>query len=492
MRTASSSCLAVIVAVLAIPGAARAFTLWNDIRASALLPDQTVIIRVENPPVAGATQAVLYAQGGVQEVPLASVPDGPATYEARVPGPVSGPRGYGFRLLRPGNLDVMAVPLAPGATPAPADLTRLATDAAGDETSGRAHLDLVDCRLGTDGTRLQAALTNVSGGFPVSSGLTFFSYLLAIKDPAVPDPDVLFAMIHTVTAAGIIAPGLYRIEGTGVDDLVKIGEITVSVLAAQNTLLLSCALADLEADPAFQSWYDPVDPRLDVAGLSQRITLLGGAQETDRTPGGVWHLRQVRLESGPNTLPSLSDLAVPAPGSGGFVSVLYQDADGHCPVFAQLLLPDGEVFPLRPQSLDYAQPVVYRSDAGLAPLESGSAGTVTVRFSDNLDDVVTLTQAVSAAPLPAAVLRLEASPNPFNPATVLSFELAEPGPVTLAVYGIDGRLVATLAEGQHSQGRHEVTWDGTDARGQRVASGVWFARLTGADGIVTRKLALSK
>lgn len=492
MRTALNRLLVLSLIPLAVAADARAYTLWNDLRASALLPDQTVVVRVENPAAAGGAQTILYAQGGVQEAPLAPVADGPATFEARVPGPVSGPRGCGFRLLRPGLLDVMAVPLAAGSTPAPADLTRLAVDAAGDETSGRAHLDLVECRVGTDGVRLWAALTNVSGGFPVSSGLTFFSYLLGIKDPAVADPDTLFGMIHTVTAAGIIEPGLYRIDGTGVDDLVKLGPITATVLAAQNTLLLSCALADLEADPVFSRWYAAADPRLDVAGFSQRITLLGGPQETDRTPGGVWHLRRALLPAGANRLPALSGLVVPAPGSGGFVSVLYADEDGHCPVTAEVTFPGGEVYPLRPQTLDYGQPVVYRSDAGLAPLESGGAATVTVRFSDNLVDVVTLTQAVATAPVPAAAPRLQASPNPFNPATVLSFELAEPGPVTLAVYGIDGRLVATLAEGRYGQGRHEVAWDGADARGHRLASGVWFARLTGAGGAVTRKLVLNK
>lgn len=292
-----------MIAVMAGAGAAHAFTWWNELRASALLPDQTVTIRVENPPVAGATHSILYAQGGVQEAPLAAVADGPGTFEARVPGPVSGQRGYGFRLARPGALDVLPVPLAGGATPVLSDLTRLATDAIGDETSGRAHLDLTDCRIASNGTRLYAALSNVSGGFPVSSGLTFFSYLLGIKDPAVADPDTLFAMIHTVSAAGIIAPGLYQINGTGISDLVKIGEITATVLTGQNTLLLSCALADLEANPVFRRWYDPADPRVDAAAFSQRITLLGGAQETDRTPGGVWHLRRIWLDAGPNNLP---------------------------------------------------------------------------------------------------------------------------------------------------------------------------------------------
>ena len=92
------------------------------------------------------------------------------------------------------------------------------------------NLDLTECRIGRDGTRLYAALTNAGGGFPVNSGLTFFSYLLGINNPADSDPDTVFAMIHTITAAGIIAPGLYQINGTGIDDLVRIGDITATVL----------------------------------------------------------------------------------------------------------------------------------------------------------------------------------------------------------------------------------------------------------------------
>jgi hypothetical protein len=299
-------------------------------------------------------------------------------------------------------------------------------------------------------------------------------------------------MIHTVTAAGIIAPGLYQINGTGVTDLVKIGEITATVVPAQNTLLLSCRLADLEANPVFRRWYDPVDPRLDVAAFSQRITLLGGAQETDRTAGGVWHLRRIWLEAGPNHLPGLSDLAVPVPGSGGFVSVVYSDEDGHCPVIAELTFPGGEVFALRPQTLDYSLPVVYRSESGLSTLEQGGAGAATVRFSDNLSDVVTLTQALSSVPKPAPGLRLQVSPNPFNPATVIAYELETPGRATLAVYGVDGRHIVTLAAGFHDRGRHTVTWNGTDAQGRQLPSGLWFARLVGDTGTVTRKLVLSK
>ena len=65
--------------------------------------------------------------------------------------------------------------------------------------------------------------------------------------------------------------------------VIRIGEITVEEFPAQNTILLSCELADLYTDPVFMSWYDPSDPTLGVAGFTQRITILG-PDEADATP----------------------------------------------------------------------------------------------------------------------------------------------------------------------------------------------------------------
>ena len=52
--------------------------------------------------------------------------------------------------------------------------------------------------------------------------------------------------------------------------------------------------------------------------------------------------------------------------------------------------------------------------------------------------------------------------------------------VDLAVYSLDGRLVARLESGTRSSGRHEVTWDGRDHAGRGVGSGVYFAVLQAA------------
>jgi hypothetical protein len=83
-------------------------------------------------------------------------------------------------------------------------------------------------------------------------------------------------------------------------------------------------------------------------------------------------------------------------------------------------------------------------------------------------------------------------PNPFNPSTVVAYEIDRGADVTLSVYDTQSRLVRVLARGREPQGRHEARWDGTDARGQRVASGVYFIRLA-VDGVVdTGRMVLLK
>jgi len=79
---------------------------------------------------------------------------------------------------------------------------------------------------------------------------------------------------------------------------------------------------------------------------------------------------------------------------------------------------------------------------------------------------------------PAAPIRLyPARPNPFNPHTVISFRLDQAGPVRLALFDVQGRLVRELLRGERPAGLTDVAWDGTDARGTPCSSGVYFALL---------------
>lgn len=86
----------------------------------------------------------------------------------------------------------------------------------------------------------------------------------------------------------------------------------------------------------------------------------------------------------------------------------------------------------------------------------------------------------------------EAYPNPFNPSTTLSFDLPTAAPVRLDIYNVKGQLVRTLVNGDLPKGSHKVIWNGDDASGRTVASGVYLYRLQSGDKVLTSKMMLMK
>jgi hypothetical protein len=84
------------------------------------------------------------------------------------------------------------------------------------------------------------------------------------------------------------------------------------------------------------------------------------------------------------------------------------------------------------------------------------------------------------------------TPNPFNPTTRISFTLPQRERVDLSVYDVRGRHVTTLTDATLNEGTHEAVWDGTDASGRRVGSGVYFCRLASGARTLTRKMLLVK
>ena len=98
-----------------------------------------------------------------------------------------------------------------------------------------------------------------------------------------------------------------------------------------------------------------------------------------------------------------------------------------------------------------------------------------------------------AEPTEHSTIRLSPpAPNPFLPRTNLRFAIPETALVQLAVYSVTGSLVRTLVDEVRGAGEHVVTWDGTDGKGSRVASGVYFVALAVADERQTRGVVLLK
>jgi hypothetical protein len=81
-------------------------------------------------------------------------------------------------------------------------------------------------------------------------------------------------------------------------------------------------------------------------------------------------------------------------------------------------------------------------------------------------------------------------PNPFNSGTVIEFALPRACDVDLRLYNLAGQEVLRLATGAREVGSYSLLWDGTDAQGRPLASGVYLYRLETGDRTLTRSLLL--
>ena len=83
-------------------------------------------------------------------------------------------------------------------------------------------------------------------------------------------------------------------------------------------------------------------------------------------------------------------------------------------------------------------------------------------------------------------------PNPFNPDTQIPYQLPESGEIFLAIYNLLGQQVAVLIQGAHEAGFYRAVWDGRDAYGRSVSSGIYLVRMVTGDFSNVKKMVLLK
>jgi hypothetical protein len=126
--------------------------------------------------------------------------------------------------------------------------------------------------------------------------------------------------------------------------------------------------------------------------------------------------------------------------------------------------------------------VVTADASGFAPGRYSAAiqlrSNEAVRNTYTLPVELVVGDGISTSPLSPAPATFTVAPNPFNPATVLSFDLAEPARVNLRIYALDGSLLRTLMAGKDlPPGRHTARWNGRDDGGRSCATGTYLAQL---------------
>ncbi|NOZ07607.1 MAG: T9SS type A sorting domain-containing protein [FCB group bacterium] len=120
---------------------------------------------------------------------------------------------------------------------------------------------------------------------------------------------------------------------------------------------------------------------------------------------------------------------------------------------------------------------------------NGDHISVTGTAVDRSGNPVELTKGELSQPeQPVSFGLLDAYPNPFNPVTSINFGLAEASKVSLNIYDLQGKVVATLVDERFlAKGSHVIMWDA-----QNLPSGIYFVRLSAAQQQSTRKITLLK
>lgn len=84
----------------------------------------------------------------------------------------------------------------------------------------------------------------------------------------------------------------------------------------------------------------------------------------------------------------------------------------------------------------------------------------------------------------------EARPNPAIGGATIAFALPRDGHALVRVFGVDGRLVRTLADGGYTAGPHEIVWDGRNDAGKRVGPGLYFYKLVAEGREINKRVTI--
>ena len=106
-------------------------------------------------------------------------------------------------------------------------------------------------------------------------------------------------------------------------------------------------------------------------------------------------------------------------------------------------------------------------------------------------DIIEVVLSPASLQLPTANTLWQNFPNPFNPETIISFDLLEDSVVSLVIYDVAGQVVQTLTRAQEMRaGHHQLVWNGLDLNGAKVSSGVYFYQLKSNNFTSMKKMTL--
>ncbi len=341
---------------------------WQNLQFSSQDSQNRFYLRTQLSPNTNTSNKLLHKTGtAVAEGELELYDSANSIYQKQIQG--SAPRTYfgSKQISAADNIHMFPVFHSGAGLPSLAELSKISADAQ-NETS-YSHLDIVADYVSFSDTKIYWAIQNRSGGFPTSSnfGTVYNSYMGVIADPASDPSDpntIVWALNYMNVALGGISPGLYKITGTGTDDLIRIGNIESQIVSGSNLLIMSCNISDLLADADFAAWFNPSQPVLGSLTITSRTTVIPFATtQQDQSKAAKVYLQPLFYDPHPESSFSFVDPTFNHGSEGLFFSGVYSHPNGFFPysVVAQTADPANN-FSLYPQSQDFSQPVLFTSN----------------------------------------------------------------------------------------------------------------------------------
>jgi hypothetical protein len=136
-------------------------------------------------------------------------------------------------------------------------------------------------------------------------------------------------------------------------------------------------------------------------------------------------------------------------------------------------------------TFSYTAPTTAGFDTIYATCDKGYSGNWA--FAPNKKVVIRTTSGIENNNIPVSLKLWQNYPNPFNPNTSISFDIPVNDNVTIKIFDVLGNEVHTVFSGKLNAGNHHVVWNA-----ENFSSGVYYYTLYTSQGIITRKMMLTK
>ena len=83
-------------------------------------------------------------------------------------------------------------------------------------------------------------------------------------------------------------------------------------------------------------------------------------------------------------------------------------------------------------------------------------------------------------------------PNPFNPTTTIEYQLPRAGETEIKIFNVKGQLIKKITKGFQQAGNYKIEWDGKDAAGQKVTSGLYIYQIKFENTVLSKKMILTR